>query len=298
MDNDPSELRHYAFQFLLLGAAFIYSLFSLGAAYKRRIFRIFGNTELKRRLSVFQVIGAFASFFLFQLFILPLIVIASALFSKGGFTGDWLQSLSPFALGWLNVAGMGCSFIALASFFCLQEREARMLIWDRGEEKDLSQEIKCLFFGIASWLIAYPIVFFIGQGIGLVLIFCFGMPELEQVAVTSLKTTENYPVLNVFMILMMGLFVPLTEELLFRGFFQTWLRGKIPLSLSIVVTALIFALFHYSHSQGISNIEYISALFVLSCFLGFIYERQRSLWAPMGLHLTFNTFSILLIYLS
>lgn len=245
-----------------------------------------------------QLVGAFAFFFLFQFFILPSFIVLYALIYKGSFTNEWLQNLNTETLGWLSVIGMGSSFLAMTTYYKVQRKEDRLLIWQRGEEKNLRQEIESLFFGMATWLIAYPIVFFIGQGISMLLFFGFGIEESEQAAVRSLKMTMNYPFLNLFMILSIALFVPIMEELLFRGFLQTWLRGKVAASSAIVVTSLIFAIFHYSHSQGISNIEYIFALFFLSCFLGLIYERQRSLWAPIGLHVAFNTFSILFILLS
>jgi membrane protease YdiL (CAAX protease family) len=92
--------------------------------------------------------------------------------------------------------------------------------------------------------------------------------------------------------------VPFLEEVLFRGFLQTWLRRVVGVSGAIWLTALTFALFHFSTSQGADNVELISSLFVLGCFLSFLRERQRSLWAPIGLHAAFNAISILMIYTS
>jgi uncharacterized protein len=66
---------------------------------------------------------------------------------------------------------------------------------------------------------------------------------------------------------------------------------------SILLASLIFAFFHFSYSQGIDNIEVITSLFVFSCFLGFVYERQQSLWASVGLHALFNAISVVLIVL-
>ena len=62
-----------------------------------------------------------------------------------------------------------------------------------------------------------------------------------------------------------------------------------------MIASLIFAAFHFSTSQGLNNIELLVSLFVLSCFLGFLYERQESLLASMALHATFNAISILAI---
>lgn len=75
--------------------------------------------------------------------------------------------------------------------------------------------------------------------------------------------------------------VPLFEELLFRGFIQTMLR-----SLSggpwtaIVFTSLFFAILHPP--------THIAALFMLSCGLGYAYERSGSLIRPILMHILFN----------
>ena len=60
---------------------------------------------------------------------------------------------------------------------------------------------------------------------------------------------------------------------------------------AIVFSALCFALFHYAPSQGMGNISLLATLFLFALFLGFIYERQASLFASIGLHMTFNAVS-------
>jgi membrane protease YdiL (CAAX protease family) len=60
---------------------------------------------------------------------------------------------------------------------------------------------------------------------------------------------------------------------------------------AILLSALCFALFHFAPSQGIGNISLVGSLFLFALFLGFIYERQASLFASVGLHMTFNTVS-------
>jgi hypothetical protein len=88
---------------------------------------------------------------------------------------------------------------------------------------------------------------------------------------------------------------PIAEELLFRGTFQQYLRKFFSVKTSILLTAAIFACFHLSFSQGLGNFSLIPSLFIFSCFLGYIYERQGSLFASIGLHLAFNLASSLQI---
>ena len=86
-----------------------------------------------------------------------------------------------------------------------------------------------------------------------------------------------------------GLFmlaVGLAEELLFRGYiFQTLLRGIGPL-LTLVVTSLLFALFHLGNANlsllGVTNI------FVAGILFGMLYLRTGLLWMPIGLHMGWN----------
>nr|WP_249274236.1 CPBP family intramembrane glutamic endopeptidase [Parachlamydia sp. AcF125] len=91
--------------------------------------------------------------------------------------------------------------------------------------------------------------------------------------------------------------VPFAEEILFRGYLQTWIKQKLGRFWTIGLTSLVFALFHYAERQGIRNIQFVGVLFIFSCFLGFIKERQQSIWAPFGLHLAFNSIALAAIYL-
>lgn len=86
------------------------------------------------------------------------------------------------------------------------------------------------------------------------------------------------------------LIVPVFEELLFRGFLQTSLRsvsGK-PW-VAIVLTSLFFSVLHPP--------THIPALFMLSCGLGYAYERSGSLFRPILMHVFFNGFSVAAAFL-
>ncbi|MHC4292239.1 MAG: CPBP family glutamic-type intramembrane protease [Planctomycetota bacterium] len=82
-----------------------------------------------------------------------------------------------------------------------------------------------------------------------------------------------------------ALIVPVFEELLFRGFLQTSLRsvsGK-PWA-AIVITSLFFSILHPP--------THIPALFLLSCGMGYAYERSGSLFRPILMHIFFNGFNV------
>lgn len=79
--------------------------------------------------------------------------------------------------------------------------------------------------------------------------------------------------------------VPIFEEMLFRGFLQTQicsLTGR-PW-LAVVITSVIFSILHPT--------THIAALFMLSCGLGYAYERSGSLFRPIFMHFLFNGVSV------
>ena len=92
------------------------------------------------------------------------------------------------------------------------------------------------------------------------------------------------------------LLAPLIEEILFRGFLQTFIRQHLGSRQAIGITSLLFALFHYAPEQGLGNIPIVGSLLVLALFLGFVYEKRGSLLAPITLHACFNSISVLNLY--
>lgn len=84
---------------------------------------------------------------------------------------------------------------------------------------------------------------------------------------------------------------PVFEEMLFRGFLQTGIRQctRFPW-IAIGTSSLFFALIHSPWQAP--------PIFVLSLFLGLIYEKTRSLWTPIVMHAAFNASVILFNSLS
>jgi membrane protease YdiL (CAAX protease family) len=103
------------------------------------------------------------------------------------------------------------------------------------------------------------------------------------------------PILTIVSVLAIVVLVPVIEELLFRGFLQSWLVSRFTPFTSIALSSAIFTMVHFSPSQGIANAELMTGLFLLALFLGYLYQRQGSLWASIGLHCTFNAVSVTMI---
>jgi len=230
---------------------------------------------------------AFLIFILTQAVVVPFFV---SLFLALQF-GSAYESMIPAYRGWIDLLGIIGSFLALGVVFFRLSPVERLYIWG-----DAKSPISPLRVGMASLVIIYPFVQCIGQLVSIIVLLLFRQAQIDQVAVERLKDVQTDPVLFITTFILIITLVPCIEELLFRGFLQSWLRMKLKSpAKAIAIASLIFALFHYSPSQGITNIELLISLYILSCFLGYLYEKTRSLWASIGLHATFNAVSAILI---
>ncbi len=152
--------------------------------------------------------------------------------------------------------------------------------------------------GALTWGLSFPIIVVVGQFFDLLLYLIFGMENYEQVPVRYFKESLGSFSEIITALLMILVLAPVIEEFLFRGCLQNYFKKILGTRSAILLTAFCFALFHFSFSQGLGNISLIASLFVLACFLGFIYEKRQSLYASIGLHMTFNLISTLRILIS
>ena len=86
--------------------------------------------------------------------------------------------------------------------------------------------------------------------------------------------------------------IPVLEEFIFRGLLQSWLRRHLSRQPALLITAVAFALMHFASMQGATNLVIVPAVFVIGYFLGHLYERQGSLYASIGLHVTYNALGV------
>jgi membrane protease YdiL (CAAX protease family) len=93
---------------------------------------------------------------------------------------------------------------------------------------------------------------------------------------------------------------PAAEEFLFRGFALTAWRRTLGAQRAILRASLLFALAHVINIEASSTGEAIGLIAVgagtrlpVAFVLGWVFVRRGSIWAPIGLHATFN--AVLLI---
>lgn len=232
----------------------------------------------------------------FQLVLLPLgFYLGLSLYSGAWLSPPW--NISEETQMWINCLSLWLSVPILWCFCRLFQPTALKCVTASDTVETKSEWIYNFSFGAVTWLVCYPIVFLLNFILSEMLEFFFHPPEIDQVAVKLLKMTFSNPLQQAFYLSAIILIVPIVEEFIFRGILQRWLSAKIGPWLGIICASVGFAGMHFASSQGIYNLELLPSLFVLSCYLGFLYERQRSLWAPIGLHTTFNLISAsMLIY--
>lgn len=82
----------------------------------------------------------------------------------------------------------------------------------------------------------------------------------------------------------------ISEELFFRGImFRMAAKSTRKNGFSVILTALVFALFHFDYHGFVS-------IFLAGAFLGFIYYATGSLWLSIVAHLLHNGLQVLVLY--
>lgn len=188
----------------------------------------------------------------------------------------------------------------IAYLFCfsiLQKREVFKGIWlhpDRANFKCISEDFG---LGFLTWLISFPVVVAVSQYIEYIIFVLTGYTGIDQIAIRFLKMAKESPFLLTIALFAILIAAPAIEEFVFRGILYTYLKKKIKRVGALILSSITFAAFHFSPDQGLSNFSLLFSLFTLALFLGFLYERQRSLFAPIALHMTFNSISVIRILL-
>ena len=282
----------------LLVIAVLVAVFALLIAWRVGFFRMPQHSPVGvPKIGFIDVLGGFLVYLGAQLFSVPILWFSYILISKIRLPIETDLNFDTTGQGWLNVFALIVASICLLLYAKLIDKKVLDQFWT-GRKIGLWYRVKDFLIGVMSWLVTYPVVLVAGQIIAIIILIEYKGQHIDQVAVRQLKSAEESPLLFLVTAGLITTLIPAMEELLFRGLLQTWLRAKIGSFYAVISTAFIFALFHFSSSQGMANVELITSLFALGCFLGYLFERQRCLLASIGLHATFNAVSIMMILMS
>lgn len=242
-----------------------------------------------------HLIGAFAIYFLISMAVSTLIYLTLS-HATATQKQEMIQSINAIR-GWVNAITMSVVFVALFIYLRSINQGARETVLGRGSYGGLTPKVKNFGMGMLTWVIVFPLVIAVSQLCSMILVLIQKQPS-EQIAVRFLKSTMNNPVVFLVTIVFVVLIIPAIEEIIFRGFLQNYLAKFFGRIGGVIICSLIFAFFHFSMLQGWGNLEIVASLFAFSCFAGFVYFRQESLFASIGLHATFNGVNILLMSLA
>lgn len=275
----------------------LWTFLSFWVAHKCNFWSFPNGISKSKSVYLSQIFVSLSIFLLTQLIILPIASYLFISFSKGYWLPPKELSFDTITQGWMNIIGIVLSTLLVGTYLYFCSFSTKEEVFGRRFYSSLNEKFNDIFLGSVSWFIIFPIVLVVGQLIEIPLHQYFKSAPQDQVAVRFIKgALESWP-LFLALTLSVSVIVPCIEEVLFRGLIQCWLKKKMSLMAAIGLTSLIFSFFHFSWSQGISNVELLASLFILSLFLGFIKERQQSILASIALHGTFNFISITMIYL-
>ncbi len=115
---------------------------------------------------------------------------------------------------------------------------------------------------------------------------------LPRDAFEGAHQATSLPALYMLFLLWACTIGPVGEELFMRGLVYNALKGRLPLSLALVIQALLFAIFH---PQPPTNMV---VLFFDGLFLGAIYEWRKTLLTPILIHAAINAISVIVLLIS
>ena len=130
---------------------------------------------------------------------------------------------------------------------------------------------------------------FIGGYIIIIFTSLYAMQSYDSISRYSLSefNSEGYPSL-IFAFLSIAVFVPIMEELMFRGFVLDLASEVYSKWTAILISAILFALIHPLYILTVLNAFWAGLIY------GYVRMKTNSLWPSILLHSIWNAHIILL----
>lgn len=277
-------LETIAFSFMLLASLLItYWLFAL-----RGYFALPYQKSPSPHIRLIDLLFCFGIIFLsLHMFLFPafLLFLSHRLFPIG----------SPHLIPFILFGSSSLTLISLYLYSLSIERKSRLSIWKDtsfpGTRSLLSDSLQ----GLLTLFLSCMTVLFVGVALESLLKQLNIPLEGEQIAVQLLKQALSSPLSFICMVSIISFIAPVTEEFLFRGLLQNWLKPRLGTTLTCILTASAFSFIHFSPAQKNANFLLLPSLFIFGLFASFLYEKTRSLFAPIVLHVTFNSINVIRI---
>lgn len=203
----------------------------------------------------------------------------------GGFLGTLLGP-SQESLLMTQAIGIPCAVLFLWFLNAILPESLKKRVV--GASNTWQEWIKGVGLGIVLWPALASVVWVLQFAVS-----AYHLP-VQQHVVEMLVGISSRKIFFTIMALEIALLVPFLEELLFRGYFLSFLKGTIHPFLAYVISALVFAWAHYSFTQQASNYAFLPALFLFGLCAALIREKS-SLARIVGLHAGVNCTSMVVL---
>ena len=87
-----------------------------------------------------------------------------------------------------------------------------------------------------------------------------------------------------------GILAPFAEEFYFRGLLHNWFRQHVSIWWAIFLSSALFGLAH------IDSIGVLVSSFIMGVVMAYAFERTRSLWITIAIHVITNSTAVILLY--
>lgn len=223
---------------------------------------------------------------LLRLFRYPLWPVIAALAAGTGITmfsyqfakdiGDGTAEFIGVPVGIIAATAMSGSFAATGiAFSVVRYREPFAAL---GFVKTIG--IKPYLFAVAMWLVGLSVLMFWVQAL-----IWFGVDSLVPPD-TAKKALDEAGGSIIVTIVLVGILGPIAEEIFFRGYVLPGLVKKFGIGWALVLSSLMFGLFHIDPGA-------IVPTFALGLALGWVYLKTGSIWPAMFAHGLHNTVAVL-----
>ncbi len=140
---------------------------------------------------------------------------------------------------------------------------------------------KPYIFAVAMWIVGLSVLMLWVQAL-----VWFGVDVLvpPDTAKQALDEADGSIVATIFLV---GIIGPMAEEIFFRGFVLPGLMKKFGMIWALVISSVVFGLFHIDPGA-------IVPTFALGLALGWVYIKTGSIWPAMFAHGMHNTVAVLI----
>lgn len=147
---------------------------------------------------------------------------------------------------------------------------------------------KLILWSVVAFALTLPIVIGVNLGWSSLLEYSFGTEPEQQELVTIMRESSSLP-LKLLITFSACVFAPISEEILFRGYFYPTLKRHSERFFAAVVVSMLFAVVH-------SNTMSVLPLFILAMSFTIAYELTGCLLVPIAMHALFNTTQVMLMF--